>query len=111
MEYGITSKPSTSGNPTSNMILEQINQVLGNLVRTCNSTHTYVDKDDPWSGILAAAVFAICSTSNMLNGYSTGKLGFVHDIILPIKHKVGWEIIRQQKQAQINKQNIRENRK
>ena len=43
-EYGITSKPSTSGNPTSNAILEQIHQVLGNLVRTFNVQQTYVDE-------------------------------------------------------------------
>ena len=43
------------GNHTSNVILECINQVLGNLVRI---TQTYVDDGDQWSGILAAAEFA-----------------------------------------------------
>ena len=38
IEYGVTAKPSTLGNPTSNAILELIRQVLGNLVRTCNIT-------------------------------------------------------------------------
>ena len=46
MEYGITAKPSTSVNPTSNAILEWIQRVLGNLVRTCNITENYVDEDD-----------------------------------------------------------------
>ena len=32
MEYGITAKPITLVNPTSNSILERIHQVLGNLV-------------------------------------------------------------------------------
>ena len=41
-ENGITDKSSTSGNPTSNAILERIHQVPGNLVRTCNITQTYV---------------------------------------------------------------------
>ena len=45
MEYGITAKPSTSGNPMSNAVLEMIHQVLGNQVRTFNiSTQTYVKK-------------------------------------------------------------------
>ena len=35
-EYGITYKPSTSGHPKSNAILERIHQVLKNLVRTYN---------------------------------------------------------------------------
>ena len=59
MEYGINVKISTLENPTSNAILEQIHQVLGNLVHTCNMTQKYVDKDDPWSVILAVASFAI----------------------------------------------------
>ena len=55
MEYGITSKPNTSGNPTSNAILEQIHQVLGNIVLTCNITQTHVEKDNPWLVILSVA--------------------------------------------------------
>ena len=35
-QYGITEKPSTSENPTSNVILELIHKVLGNPVRTFN---------------------------------------------------------------------------
>ena len=59
IEYGITSKPRTLGYPASNAILEQIRQVLGNLVQTFNIKYTYVDEDDPWPVISAAAAFAI----------------------------------------------------
>ena len=38
-----------------------------------------------------------------------GQLVFGRDIILPIKHKVDWELIRQTKQTQINKYHIRKN--
>ena len=38
----------------SNEVLEWIHQVLVNLVQTYNINQTYVEKDDPWSGILAA---------------------------------------------------------
>ena len=57
MEYRITTKPRTSKNTTSDAILERIKQVLVNLVWTCNITQNYVDEDDPWLGILAAASF------------------------------------------------------
>ena len=67
---------------------------------TCPFTETYVDKDDPWSGILDAAEFLIFSTINRLKVYSMGKLVFGCDTILPIKHKIDWELIRQQNQAQ-----------
>ena len=56
--YGITAKLSALGNPRPNAVLERIHQVLVNLVLTFNiSTQTYFDKDDPWTGILAAAEF------------------------------------------------------
>ena len=43
----------------SKKILEQIHQILGNLVRNCNITQTYVGKNDPWTVILDAEEFVI----------------------------------------------------
>ena len=75
----------------SNAVLERINQVLGNLVRTFNiSTQPYVEKNDPWMGILSAAAFGICSTTNRQKVYSPGQLIFGRDMIIPIKHRVDW---------------------
>ena len=109
-EYGITAKPITSLNPVTNSVLEQIRQVLGNLVRTFKFSQTYVDENDPWAVILAAASFAIISTTNRLESYSPGKLVFGRDMILPIKYEVNWGLIHQQNMAQIHKDNIRKNR-
>ena len=67
-----------------NTVLERIHKFLGNLVRTCNITQKFVEKDDSRSGILAAAAFLISSTTNKLKGYSLGKLIFVRDIIISI---------------------------
>ena len=110
IEYGITAKPSTLGNPVSNVIMERIHQVLGNLERTFNIQQTYVDKNYPWMGILAEAAFVIFSTTNRQKGYSLGQLIFGRDMILPIKHRADWELIRQQKQTQINRDNTCKNR-
>ena len=74
----------------SNVILEQILQVLVNLVRTFNIQQTYVDKNDPWTGILVAAAFEISSTTSRQKGYSPGQFVFGRDMILPIKHRVHW---------------------
>ena len=84
-------------NPISNAILEQIHQVIGNLVRTFNIQQTYVEKNDPWKEILAAAEFEIFSTTNAKKCYSPVQLIFGCDMILPIKHRVDWELICQQK--------------
>ena len=80
-------------------------------MRTYKITQTCVDEDDTWLGILSTAEFAISSKTNRLNVYSPVQLVFGHDIILLIKHKVDGELIRQQKQTQIIKDNIGENRK
>ena len=98
MEYGITAKPSTYGSPMSNVVLERIHQFQRNQVENFNiSTQTYADKNDLWTGILYAVVFEIISTINRHNGYSSGQLNFGRDIILPIKHRVDWELICQRK--------------
>ena len=93
-----------------NVILERIRQVLGNIVRDFNIQHTYVEKNYQWTGMLDASEFEISSTTNTQKGYSLGQLIFGRDMILPIKHRVDWEIIRQQKQTQINKDNTCQNR-
>ena len=111
IECRTTSKPSTLGNTMYNSVLERIHQVLVNLVRNFNiSTQTYVGENDPWAGILAAAAFAIHSTTNMQKGYSPGQLIFGLDMILPIKHRVDWELISQKKQTQVNRDNIQDNK-
>ena len=49
----ITAKPSSYGNNNYNAILERIHPVSGNPVWIYNIKETYVDEDDPWSGVLA----------------------------------------------------------
>ena len=78
-------------------------------MRNFNINQTYIDKDDPWTGILSSTGFALHSTKNGLNGYSPGQFVFDRDTIILIKHKVDWELIFQRNQRQINKDNMREN--
>ena len=79
-------------------------------MRTFNIQQTYVEKNNPWAGILVAAAFENFSTTNSQKGYCPGQLIFGRDIILPIKHRVGWELLRQQKQMQMIRDNTRKNR-
>ena len=46
-------------NPQANSILEIINQVVANLVRTFDLQSNYLDEDYPWSDILSATAFAV----------------------------------------------------
>ena len=59
---------------------------------------------------MVASAFTIISTTNWKKGYSPGQLIFGRGIILLIRHKVDLGLIRQRKQAQINKYDISENR-
>ena len=47
---------------------------------------------------------------NRYKSYTLVELIFGYDTILTIKHKEDWELIRQKNQAQINKDNRRQNR-
>ena len=49
--------------------------------------------------ILAAAVYSICSTHNILKVYTPGKLVFCCGVILPINNNSDWELIHQQSDA------------
>ena len=71
-----------------NAILERIHQVLENLARNFNINQNYVDKDDQLTVILAAADFAIRSTTNRLKGYSPDQLIFGNYMTLPINNMV-----------------------
>ena len=58
-EHRIKSKCATTENAQLNSILEIIHQVISNLVRTYDFQNNYLDKYNPWSGILAATYFAV----------------------------------------------------
>ena len=70
-----------------------------------NTQDNCVDEDNPWKGILAAAVFKICSTYHKTIGKTPGQLVFGREMIFPIEHISNWKLIRQQKQILIDKNN------
>ena len=60
--YGIKAKPSSSYNPQSNGIIEQVHQELGNALRTFELENKKLNTNDPCGPFLSAAEWAICST-------------------------------------------------
>jgi hypothetical protein len=69
-----------------------------------------MDSDDPWTGTLAAAMFAVRATHHATLQASPMQLAFGRDAILNTKHVSNWEHIRQRKQTRINENNKRENK-
>ena len=110
-DYGIKRKPITTRNPQGNSILERIHQTIGNIIRTFHVQETVLDNEDPWSGILAATMFATRATVHTTLNNTPCQLVFGRDAILNISHKADWKIIRDRKQKLINRNNLRENAK
>ena len=103
--YGLKRKPITTRSPQSNEIIEQIHQTIGNIILTFDVYNTV--NNNPWSGILAATMFAVCATYHITLQLSPRHLLFVRDAILNIQHVANWEHIQQRKQLRIHHNNNR----
>jgi transposase InsO family protein len=110
-DYGITRRPITTRNPQANSIIERIHQTIGNMIRSFQVGKMEVDEDDPWSGILAAVMFATRATYHTTIQATPAQLVFGRDAILNTKFEANWNYIRQRKQELINQNNQRENNK
>ena len=106
-DYGIKSKPITTRNPQSNAIIEGIHQTIGNIIRTFDVSN--IVNNNPWSGILAATMFAVRATYHTTLQASPMQVVFGKDAILNIKHVADWEHIQQRKQLRINHNNKHKN--
>ena len=109
-DYGITRKGITTRNPQANAIIERIHQTIGNVIRTFQvQESTYLDEDDPWSGILAATMFAVRATYHTTLQATPTQLVFGRDAILNTQFEANWNLIRERKQRIIRMNNKREN--
>ena len=106
-EYRLKRKPITTRNPQSNAIIERIHRTIVNIIRTFDVSN--IVKNDLWSGILAATMFAVHATYHTTLQAFLMQLVFGRDSILNIKHVVDWEHIWKRKQLRINHNNMQEN--
>ena len=106
-EYGLKRKPITTSNPQSNAIIERIHQTIGNIIHKFDVSN--IVNNDPWSGILAATMFAVRATYHTTLQASMMQLVFGQYAILNIKHVADWEHIWKRKQLRTNQNNMREN--
>ena len=111
-DYGIKRKIITTRNPQANATVKCVHQMLGNLIRSFElQDNPYLDTDDPWLGILAAAAFAMCSTYHTTLRATPGQLIFGRDMILNMQYLADWTAIKARKQQLIRKNNIIKNSK
>ena len=83
-DYGLKRKPITTRKPQSNVIIERIHQTIGNIILTFDVSN--IVNNDPWSGILAATMFAVHTTYHTTLQASLMQLVFGRDAILNMKH-------------------------
>ena len=69
-----------------------------------------LDDENPWEGILPSTMFAIRSTVHTTTQHTPSQLVFGRDALLNINQEANWQLIKQRKQALINKGNQKENR-
>ena len=86
--YGLKGKPITTRNPQSNAIIERIHQTIGNIIHTFGVSN--IVNNNPWSGILAATMFAVRSNYHTKIQASPMQLLFSQDAILNINHVADW---------------------
>ena len=112
-DYGIKTKLITTRNPQANSIIERIHQTIGNMIRTFRMHETAeIDKNDPWSGVLSATMFATRATLHTTTLQATpSQLIFGRDAMMNIKHEPNWKFIRERKQKLIEQNNKKENAK
>ena len=97
-DYNIKVRRITTRNPQANAILERIHQTIGNIIRTFKVQDEEIDLEDPWSGILAAAMFATRATIHTTLKATPCQLVFGRDAILNIKYAPDWVGIKERKQ-------------
>ena len=106
-DYVIQCCPITTSKPQSNDIIERIIQTIGNIIRTFDVKK--IDKDNPWSVILAVTMFGVCDKYHTTLIASPMQLVFGHNTILNSERITNWEHSRQQKNVCIKKNNMRKN--
>ena len=68
-----------------------------------------LDDKNPWEGILSCTMFAIRSMVHTTTQHTPSQLVFGRDAILNINQEANWQLIKQHKQALLNKGNQKEN--
>ncbi len=109
-DYGIKQRGISKRNPQANSIIERIHQTIGNIIRTLTANQE-IDEDDPWSGLLAAVMFATRATYHTTLKATPMQLVFGRDAILNTKFEANWKLIKQNKQKRIQQNNANENKK
>ena len=86
--------------------MERVHQTFGDIIHTFKIQQMDLDNENPWEGVFSSTMFAIWS---MVHTTTQHTLVFGMDAILYINQEANGQLIKQCKQALINKGNQNEN--
>jgi transposase InsO family protein len=110
--HGIASGASVVKNPQSNAVCERIHQSIGNSLRALNYAHpprNEVEAQYRVDTALQTAAYAARVAMHTTMKMSPGSMAFHRDMILNIPMIVDFELLRQRRQALIDKNLIKAN--
>jgi hypothetical protein len=108
-EYGIDRKGITVKNPQANAIIERNHQTIANIIHTFEiQNNDDLDKDDPWSEMLSATMFAIRATFQTTFQATPAQLLFGREAIMNTKFEANYHFIKNNKQKLIQINNKKE---
>jgi len=96
-------------NPQSNAPVERVHQVIHNMIVTKDLDGRTFDYIDPWGEILSSIAWAVRASHHSTFNKTPGQLVFGRDIIFNLSTVVDWKAITARKQAQVDRDNLREN--
>jgi hypothetical protein len=109
INYGMKKKNSSPFNPQSNGIIERLHLTLNDALRNAEVDGRNLDEKDPWGPFLSSATYSICSTFHTTLKATPGQLVFGRYMVMPITFMTDWGAIEQQRQTEMDRNNIREN--
>ena len=110
-DFKIKPTPTTIKNPQANAAVERVHQVLGNMLRTQDLKDRVLDYVNPWGNILSSIAWAVRSSYHSVLEATPAQLVFGRDMVVNLQFAADWQSISRRKQAQVDKDNLRENSK
>ena len=111
---GIKPAGSTVKNPQSNAVCERLHQSIGNTLRALNYERPQRTKEEASKLVntaLQTAAYAARTAIHTTMQMSPGSMAFHRDMVLNIPLLVDFELLRQCRQALIDKNLVKENKK
>ena len=110
-DFAIKPTCTTIKNPQANAPVERVHQVVGQMMITQDLKSKVFDFINPWGPMLTSIAWAVRAAHHSTLGYTPAQLVYGRDMIFNLKTIINWKDISARKQIQVDKDNLRENKK